>query len=100
MGKRLGLVKDVAVAFGAGMITNVIPFAVAGTVGRAIGNGATKGDIDLEDAITYGVKAGLVAGTIFGVVNVVQRAGDIKNNYEIRKMEDEILEGKFQEVGE
>ena len=99
MGKRLGLVKDVAVAFGAGMGANLIPFVAAGTVGRAIGNGA-RGDIDLEDSIRYGVKSGLVAGAVYGVLNVVLSADDIKRNYEIRKMEDEILEGEFQETGE
>ena len=99
MGKRLGLVTDVAVAFGAGMVANGFQFAVGGTVGRAIANGA-KGDIDLEDSVRYGVKIGLVAGVTSGVMNVALRAGDIKRNYEIRKMNEEILEGEFQETGE
>ena len=85
MKKELGLVKDVAVAFGAGAVQNLVPFVVAGTVGRAIGNGA-RGDIDLGDSINYGVKAGLVASAIFGVANVALNADNIKHNYDVRKM--------------
>ena len=102
MGKKIGLLKDVTKAFGVGAVTYFIPLAVAGTVGRAVGNGAIRGEIDLEDSIKYGVKSGAVAATIFGLVNVALEVETIKYNYNARKHIEEVKHNNemFQEVGE
>lgn len=95
MGRKLGLVKDLGKTFGLGVVSGLIGNTIVATA-ASVGYDAIKEDreVDLGESLETGLKVGLGLSVVQGVMNTALQAGAIKENYEIRKLEDLRKESK------
>lgn len=95
MSRKIGLVKDLGKTFGLGVVSGLVGNTVLATA-VSVGYDAIKEDrdVDFGESLVTGLKAGLVMSVAQGVLNTALQAGAIKENYEIRKLEDLRKESK------